>query len=147
MPIQPVLSRFQEADRSLTEHIFLTTTSQETEQAPKHSIRSNISLDSIQVMYISCLFLHVRSLCMTCDEVVVLQLRLALDSWNHEVSNITSSLVEEVAHALSTEALADNIPLEAVLVDHVGHSSAVVSTSETPMSEDIKTYPHPSSMT
>jgi len=80
--------------------------------------------------YIPCVFLRARRVCKFLHSAVALQLRLALNSRYHKVSDITSSLIEEMTHALSAEALADNVPLEAVLVDHVGHSRTLVSTSE-----------------
>lgn len=51
-----------------------------------------------------------------------LQLGLGLDGRQHEIADVTGGLVQEVAHALYTEVLTDNVELDRVLVDHVCHS-------------------------
>jgi len=72
--------------------------------------------------YVARLFLQAQTRWIHCHNRSILQLGLALDSRYHEVSDVAGSLVEVVAHALGAEALADNVPLKTVLVDHISHS-------------------------
>ena len=78
-----------------------------------------------------------------------LQLRLVFGSGLHHLSDVAGGLVEEEGHALAAEVLADDVELDAVLVDHVGHSMKPLAYFTLRMCGMVKdkTYPHPSLMT
>jgi hypothetical protein len=56
------------------------------------------------------------------------KLRLrCLESSHHQITNIASSLVEIEAHTLRAETLANNVELNAILVDYVSKTPTVVN--------------------
>ena len=69
-----------------------------------------------------------RALASSGIETSHLQLRSwCLQSRHHYVSDITGRFIEEEGHAVRAEALANNVELYAVLVDHICNSAVVVS--------------------
>lgn len=47
----------------------------------------------------------------------------------HDVADVASGLVEVEGHALGTEVAGDDVELDAVLVDHVGHSAEKIKSA------------------
>lgn len=51
-------------------------------------------------------------------------LKLGLQLRTHDLLDIHRGLVEEESHALTSQALADDVELDALLVDHVGDTAS-----------------------
>ena len=49
----------------------------------------------------------------------------------HDGADILGGFVQVEGHTLGAEVLADNVELDAVLVDHVGHAAKIVSSNLT----------------
>lgn len=59
--------------------------------------------------------------------IVFLELGLGLDRRKHEFLHLFGGLVDVVAHTLGAQLLGYNVELQAVLVDHVGDTPALVN--------------------
>lgn len=77
---------------------------------------------------------------------VNLQLGLFGDGRQHEVTHVLCSLVEVVRHAVTAEVLADDVELDAVLVDHICDTVTMLVNVEWKRSS-LKAHPQPWSMT
>lgn len=59
--------------------------------------------------------------------LTILKLSLGLNGRQHELLHLLCSFIDVVAHTFRSQLLGHNVELQAVLVDHVGDTPALVN--------------------